>query len=564
MDILEGTDPKHLQKTLAAMGLRLESAYKLMSAVASLTAIPITDRGLSEAAGEILNTLVLSLEDLKGCSIMLFDSEAEVLRLLAARGPADVVGESEGPYNKNLIFRPGEGIAGKVFQRNVPIFTGDDPAEINHVDSARSVPKALACFPLSPVDECIGVINISFYSRETLSKSRRRDLFLLSGVVANIIQAFLLKEELDHQAESLRDKVMECEVEISERKKVEKALSLTQFSVDSMADEVFWIGDDGRFLYVNKAACEKLGYGQDELLGMNIHDIDLDFPQNEWNYCLEKLRSCKSFTLESRHYTKAGDPIPVEIMLSHLEFEGREYNIAFARDITERKIAEKELKEAKNKLETILSGASDGIYALSTTGRVVFANEAAARSFGYDSARQMMDDPYSEDVLKKMEITDESGNPVPVENLPGRLAPGGCSARDLTLRFRQLNSDEGSWSVVKARPIYDENQNVYLSVIIRHDITEIKKSQEERERLINELTKALAEVKKLQGFIPICAKCKKIRDDKGFWQQIEKYIQERSEAIFSHSICPQCVQELYPDLYPRLFPDQNNEENEKK
>ena len=64
-----------------------------------------------------------------------------------------------------------------------------------------------------------------------------------------------------------------------------------------------------------------------------------------------------------------------------------------------------------------------------------------------------------------------------------------------------------------------------------------------------ELQKALSEVKKLSGFIPICASCKKIRDDEGYWQQIEAYISNRSEALFSHGICPDCARKLYPELF---------------
>jgi len=72
--------------------------------------------------------------------------------------------------------------------------------------------------------------------------------------------------------------------------------------------------------------------------------------------------------------------------------------------------------------------------------------------------------------------------------------------------------------------------------------------EEEREKLINDLRKALAEVKILSGLLPICSACKKIRDDKGYWNQIEVYIQAHSDADFSHSICPGCAKELYPDL----------------
>lgn len=77
-----------------------------------------------------------------------------------------------------------------------------------------------------------------------------------------------------------------------------------------------------------------------------------------------------------------------------------------------------------------------------------------------------------------------------------------------------------------------------------------RQAEEERERLIVELQEALAEVKALSGLLPICTSCKKIRDDEGYWKQIERYIQERSEAQFSHGLCPECAAKLYPDYYP--------------
>ena len=73
-------------------------------------------------------------------------------------------------------------------------------------------------------------------------------------------------------------------------------------------------------------------------------------------------------------------------------------------------------------------------------------------------------------------------------------------------------------------------------------------SQVRKKRLIRRLQKALDEVKTLSGMIPICANCKKVRDDKGYWDQIETYIHKHSNADFSHGICPECAKELYPDI----------------
>lgn len=71
----------------------------------------------------------------------------------------------------------------------------------------------------------------------------------------------------------------------------------------------------------------------------------------------------------------------------------------------------------------------------------------------------------------------------------------------------------------------------------------------ERQKLIGELKSARVTINTLHGLLPICAGCKKIRDDKGSWNQIEKYIKERSDADFTHSMCPDCVKEYYPQLY---------------
>lgn len=75
-----------------------------------------------------------------------------------------------------------------------------------------------------------------------------------------------------------------------------------------------------------------------------------------------------------------------------------------------------------------------------------------------------------------------------------------------------------------------------------------KQIEQEKEELIQQLGKSLSEIKTLRGFLPICASCKKIRNDEGYWQQIEKYIQDNSEAVFTHGICPDCAEKLYPEL----------------
>jgi hypothetical protein len=119
---------------------------------------------------------------------------------------------------------------------------------------------------------------------------------------------------------------------------------------------------------------------------------------------------------------------------------------------------------------------------------------------------------------------------------------------DITARKKQLDKLLSRSSVTVFTLAF-----VLLIVIVillfkeNKTIVERKIAEDERIRLIAELRKALAEVKTLSGMLPICSSCKKIRDDKGYWKQIETYIAQHSKASFTHSICPDCVKKLYPN-----------------
>ena len=97
--------------------------------------------------------------------------------------------------------------------------------------------------------------------------------------------------------------------------------------------------------------------------------------------------------------------------------------------------------------------------------------------------------------------------------------------------------------------IRDERDNAIAFEGVLRDITERKQAEEQRNRLVSDLQKTLSEVKTLRGFLPICSHCKNIRDDKGYWNQIESYIHKHSDAEFSHGICPECMKKHYPEYY---------------
>ncbi len=131
-------------------------------------------------------------------------------------------------------------------------------------------------------------------------------------------------------------------IDVTERKRAQEALMLTQFSIDHASDAAFWMGPDARFMYVNQAACKGLGYSCEELLNMSVYDIDPYFTREVWKASWEQLRQNKVMRFETFHRTKDGRVFPVEISANFLEFMGRQFDCAFAHDITRRKAVEQE------------------------------------------------------------------------------------------------------------------------------------------------------------------------------------------------------------------------------
>ncbi|MEZ4550884.1 MAG: PAS domain S-box protein [Desulfobacterales bacterium] len=97
-----------------------------------------------------------------------------------------------------------------------------------------------------------------------------------------------------------------------------------------------------------------------------------------------------------------------------------------------------------------------------------------------------------------------------------------------------------------------------LIFCICRDISERKQAEKQREELIARLRESLAEIKILRGILPICSFCKKVRDDKGYWEQVDIYIEKHLAADISHSVCPECFKKHYPDEHKQIFVDENS------
>lgn len=145
-------------------------------------------------------------------------------------------------------------------------------------------------------------------------------------------------------------RTQELQQEIEERKKVEKNLRLTGFSLDRAKDAIYFLNSNAKLFYANEAASNLLGYSKEELLNMTIYEIDSFLNQSNWSDLWKTLKEKEAYTFESLHTTKEGENIPVEITVNYLNFEQQEYNCAIARDIRERKLVEAKLKEVNQQL----------------------------------------------------------------------------------------------------------------------------------------------------------------------------------------------------------------------
>jgi PAS domain S-box-containing protein len=201
-------------------------------------------------------------------------------------------------------------------------------------------------------------------------------------------------------------------------------------------------------------------------------------------------------------------------------------------DITAPKQAEEAIHESEYKYRALFDQAVDSILLIDIeTGNILEFNDKAYEALGY-----------TREEFQKLKIPDFEVSEIAAMRDRKIFKEG---PQDFETKHR-TKSGELRTIHVNARIISVRGKNVLQA--IHRDITDIKQAEKQRDKLIAELQKALSEVKTLRGFLPICSYCKKIRDDKGYWSQIESYIHKHSDAEFSHGICPECAKKYFPDM----------------
>ena len=209
-------------------------------------------------------------------------------------------------------------------------------------------------------------------------------------------------------------------------------------------------------------------------------------------------------------------------------------------DITEMKKTQKMLSETQAILQAALNNSQVGIaIADAPSGALRYVNDAGLLIGGGDR-KSIVDGVDIDRYAASWQLLDLDGAPLEASEVPLARAIlfGEHCSREFLIR---RSAEDNRHVLAKASPIKDENGKVIAGIVVFMDITEEKKIEAA-------LQSALEEIQTLRGIIPICANCKKIRDDRGFWNQVENYISDRTEAKFSHGVCPDCVKILYPDL----------------
>ncbi|MBI3146069.1 MAG: PAS domain S-box protein [Pseudogulbenkiania sp.] len=169
--------------------------------------------------------------------------------------------------------------------------------------------------------------------------------------------------------------------DITEHKRAEQHLALLSFALNHVKEAVFLIDEEARFHYVNDAACHLLGYRREELLGMVLPDIDPDWSHERCRASWPAFREHGSCTVETRHRAKDGRIFAVEVNSNYFEYGGQGYNLALARDITERQQAEAALRESEQRYREIFENVSDTLFLLEVSPDGRFRNLAINPAF---------------------------------------------------------------------------------------------------------------------------------------------------------------------------------------
>ena len=259
--------------------------------------------------------------------------------------------------------------------------------------------------------------------------------------------------------------------DITETKRNETSLKLTQHMIDHAGDAAGWIAD-GKIAYVNRKACELLGYSRNQLLTMEIYDIFPELAIDNKGYKIWKIvKKQGEFSFEISIKTDTDSPAHVEISATHLIYDEVEYTLFFIRDITKRKQAQNALIHHEKRLDLALSAAQLAIWDWTITPGELFFSEGWAKILGYEMIKVPLD---LERVLDAVHYKDKPR----IRSLINRFASG--ELKDGTDESKiQTKTGDYVWVQVNAKVVDWDDKGSPLRVIgIGKDITESKQVEQ--------------------------------------------------------------------------------------
>lgn len=309
--------------------------------------------------------------------------------------------------------------------------------------------------------------------------------------------------------------------------------ALKSLLLDEVRDSVVVHDRDGHIIYGNRTAYTDLGYTRDEYLRLNLRDILEEDDGAVFEGRLMERAAGGSKCVESVCRRKDGSRFPVEVNSILVSIEGEDYMLSVARDISWRKKAEGELK----RLMAAIEQSASIVVITDLEANITYVNRAFTLATGYGRDEVMGRNPR---LLKSGRLPDSE-----YQRLWRTLTEGGEWRGEF---YNRRKNGSFYWEYAVITAVRDEAGRPISYLAVKEDITLRRALEEEREAIIAELQEALDNVKTLKSLIPVCASCKKIRNDQGYWQQVDVYLKEHAGVDVSHGLCLECAQKLYPDF----------------
>jgi PAS domain S-box-containing protein len=347
--------------------------------------------------------------------------------------------------------------------------------------------------------------------------------------------------------------------DVTERRLTEERLRdemiRRQILIEQSRDGIVLLDQNGKVFEANRRFADMLGYSMEEIQHLGVWDWDCKWTKIQLLE-MAKTVDARGDHFETRHRRKDGTIYNVEISTNGAVFRGRKLIFCVCRDISDRKETEARLRDELIRRRILVEQSRDGIVVLDQNGKVAEANQRYAEMLGYpmDEIHHLhvwdWDVKWTrEQLLEMIRTVDNNGDQFETRHRrkDGTLYDVEISTNGALFETRHRRKDGTLYDVeIKSNETVFQGQKLIFCVC--RDITARRHAEDERDRLIRELREACKEIKTLRGILPFCSFCKKIRNDKGYWEQVDIYIEKYSHADITHGVCPECMRLHYPDL----------------